>query len=197
MSESKNTDTGKKPVSGEPQRAPEAAVSFDLQSMANIPTVDSPVVASPIDLPSPRLPDPLYPNQSDDEPEPPEPRTDQTRVLRKTPVPPHVLWPDRVDAAATTQTQHTVPSKSADERIGNTQRTTKRHFSETAWFKAVSDEQSLAAREGVALDYGTQDRMTDYYSPDAPLSEEDRLSYSLSEELQNPRENAALSSQDK
>ena len=57
--------------------------------------------------------------------------------------------------------------------------TTKRKFSETAWFMAVQDADTLAEKEGVALDYATADRMTEKYANDSSVTDEERRSYSL------------------
>ncbi|MEC8023543.1 MAG: zinc ribbon domain-containing protein [Myxococcota bacterium] len=56
---------------------------------------------------------------------------------------------------------------------------TSTRFSETAWFMAVKSTQNLAAREGVALDYATLDRMTETYANEDTMPERDRCSFTL------------------
>ena len=71
------------------------------------------------------------------------------------------------------------PSPSEPPESSNT---TKRKFSETAWFMAVQDADTLADNEGVALDYATADHMTDKYANDLSVTDEERRSFSLRSE---------------
>ena len=134
-------------------------------SVANMPTVDSPVIIAKGDEATNStlqertvLPKTLAKATFDKDPDIPLPipfRSAETRRLAKE---------ESKDAS--------VVSKEAENR-------TSKRFSETAWFMAVKSTQNLAAREGVALDYATLDHMTETYANEDTMSERDRRSFTL------------------